>query len=257
MGNWLALARRMLGESVMSADVVYEPVFPGLLAMLLRFLAPVDALLVASLVAEGVLVVGVYVCVRRAGRLPALASAMLVGVIGYRLEAYAWGGYPQILALGVGIVVLWAAVRFVAGGGLRDLALALAVGLVVLVTDKLVGGLLMIAVPVAALYVIWLQGWPAAARRRAIFLVAGAWALGAFFIGSWLIDSADGVEPILDSTGLSSLHHLFFVVREAPMPFLAIGLIGVAATASRRWDAGSGFAVSVGLGWGRQEQPAS
>ena len=248
-GNWLALARRMLGESVMSADVVYEPVFPGLLALLLRILAPVDALLVASLIAEGVLVFGVYVCVRRAGRLPALASAMLVGAVGYRLEAYAWGAYPQILALGVGTIVLWAAMRFIAGGGKRDLALALAGGLVVLLTHKLVGGLLMIAVPTAALHVIWLQGWPAAARRRAVSLVAGTWALGAFFIGSWLIDSANGVEPMLNPSGRSRLDHLFFAVREAPMPWLAIGLIGVAATASRRWDANSGLAVSASLGW--------
>ena len=116
-GNWLALAREWLGEQVMSADVVYEPVFIGLLGTVLRVLGPVDALVVSAFAAEAVLVFAMYLVVRKAGRVPALISAVLAGLTGYRLEAYAWGAYPQILALGFGLLTVWAVVGYVSKGG--------------------------------------------------------------------------------------------------------------------------------------------
>ena len=248
-GNWLALARESLGEDVMSAAVVYEPVFVGMLGWLLRILEPVSALLVAAFLAEALLVTAVYFVVSRAGRAPALVSAALVGVAGYRLEAYAWGAYPQILAIGLGLLTVWAAARFVSRGRWGWLV-STGVGVVtVLATHKLVGGLMLMAVPAAALHTVWLERFRGEVWKWAglVALVAGA--LGAFFVASWLGASAQGVEPTLNPLGLSRGEQLAFVFQEATVPWLVLTVVTVIGLGIRSWNPGAAPIISASFGW--------
>jgi len=248
-GNWLALARESLGEDVMSAAVVYEPVFIGMLGWLLRILGPVNALLVAAFIAEALLIAAVYLMVSRAGRVPALVSAALVGVTGYRLEAYAWGAYPQILAVGLGLLTVWAAARFVSRGRWGWLVLA-GVGVVtVLATHKLVGGLMLMAVPAVALHTVWLERFRREAWQWAGLVVLVDGALGAFFIASWLGASAQGVEPTLNPLGLGRGEQLSFVFQEAMVPWLVLTVVAAIGLGMRSWNPGAAPIISASFGW--------
>jgi hypothetical protein len=247
-GNWLALARESLGEQVMAADVVYEPGFIGLLASLLGMLEPVSALLVAAFTAEVLLVAAVYMVTSPAGRVPALVSAVLVGAAGYRLEAYAWGAYPQMLAIGIGLLTVWTLARFISQGRWQWLALAATGLLATLATHKLVGGLMLMAIPAASLYTVWhgrfRGGWK---RAGLAVLVAGV--IGSFFVVTWLGASAQGVEPTLNPLGLSRLEQLLLVYKEATVPWVAVGVISAIGFVRRSWSPGVVPFVSAAFGW--------
>ena len=248
-GNWLALARESLGENVMAASVAYEPVFIRMLGWLLGFLGPVNALLAAAFAAEALLVTSVYVMVRRAGRMPALVSAALVGVAGYRLEAYAWGAYPQILAIAFGLFTVWAVVHFVSGGRWVWLVLAGAGVVSVLATHKLVGGLLLMAIPAAALHTQWLGRFRRETWKWAGLAVLVAAAIGVFFVASWLTASAQGVEPTLNPLGHGRGEQLLFAVEEAAVPWLALAVVALIGFGTRSWDSGTAPVISTSFGW--------
>jgi len=248
-GNWLALAREGLGEQVMSAQVVYEPVFITMLGSLLRVFGPVDALLVSAFIAEAFLLTSVYFVVRRAGRGPALVSSVLVGVAGYRLEAYAWGAYPQILALGFGLLTVWAVVRFVNSGRWPWLVLVGLGVVTVLSTHKLVGGLLLMATPAAALHSLWIERFRRDMWKWAGLAVLVAGVVGAFFVSSWLGASAEGVEPTLNPLGLSRSEQLLFAFEEASVPWLVLIVIALIGFGMRSWSREAAPVVSTSFGW--------
>lgn len=248
-GNWLALARELLGEDVMAADVVYEPVFIGMLGWLLGIFGPVNALLVAAFIAEAVLVTAVYLMVSHAGRVPALVSAVLVGVAGYRLEAYAWGAYPQMLAIGLGLLTVWIVVRFVSQGRWGWLVMASIGVMTVLATHKLVGGLMLMAIPAAAVHTIWLERFRRENWRWAGLIVLVTGALGAFFVVSWLGASAQGVEPTLNPLGLGRGEQLLFAFQEAPVPWLVLAVIALIGLGMRSWGLAAAPVVSASFGW--------
>jgi hypothetical protein len=248
-GNWLALAREWLGEEVMAAEVVYEPVFIGLLGSLLRALDPIPALVTSSFVAEAVLICAVYFMTRGAGRAPAIVSSALVGVAGYRLEAYAWGAYPQMLALGFGLVTVWAMTRFVSSGRWGFFGLGLVGIFVVLSTHKLVGALVLMAIPAAALHSVWLGRLRRDFWRWAGIAALSASALGAFFVSSWLSGSVQGVEPTLNPLGLGRWEQLVFVVEEAVVPWMAVMLVTVIALGLRSWNRHTAPLISASFGW--------
>jgi hypothetical protein len=248
-GNWLALARESLGEDVMSAAVVYEPVFITMLGWLLGILGPVNALLVAAFVAEALLVSVVYLMVSRAGRVPALLAAALVGLAGYRLEAYAWGAYPQMLAIALGLLTVWAVARCVSSGRWRWLAVAGVGALIVLATHKLVGGLMLIAIPAAVAHVIWLERFRRETWKWAGLTTLVVGAVGAFFVASWLGASAQGVEPTLNPLGLSRGEQLVFAFEEAPVPWLAFAVVAFVGMAMRSWSREAASVISSSFGW--------
>lgn len=248
-GNWLALARQMLGEPVMSAEVVYPPVFPGVLAVLLRALDPVEALLVAALVAEALLVLMAYACVRRAGRGPALVAGLLTLLIGYRLEAYAWGAYPQILAMGLGMLSVWMTVRFVTRGRWGTLAVALGASMATLFTHKLVGGLLPIAVAVGGAHALWREPSDRAQRRRLVWAVAALWACAAAFAPLWLAEGIAGAQSRLNPLALSRPEQLALAVREAPLPWVIAAVVGIGGSLVRSRTRLAPEAIATGSGW--------
>jgi hypothetical protein len=233
----------------MSAEVTYEPVFIGLLALLLSVLGPINGLLLSALVADAALVAGVYIVTRPAGRIPALASAALVGMAGYRLEAFAWGAYPQILALGFGLVTMWVVARYIDQGRPWRLAIVVAGTVMVLTTHKLVGGLMLMAVPAASVHMLWLARWSRLYRRRAALAVAGVWAAGSVFVAIWFVGTGDGVEPTLNAMGLSRAEHIRAVFLEAPIPWIVVGALALIGMGTRSWQQGTVPTISLGFGW--------
>ena len=97
----------------MSADATYPPLFPFLVAILIPVADSLSALTISALLAKSVLVLAVYWSTRQGSRSAGVVAATLILTAAYQLEAYAFGAYPQLLATGFGVVVVWLALRFI------------------------------------------------------------------------------------------------------------------------------------------------
>lgn len=248
-GNWLALAREMLGEPVMSADVAYEPVFIGLLAALIAVLGPWTALVVGAFLAEAILVGAVYLMVRPVGRPHAIVSTAVVISLGYRLEAVAWGAYPQMFGLGLGLLTLWALASYVNGRNRNWLFVSLIGCLVTLLTHKLVGALLMAATPAAASLIFWQSRWDKKVLKRASIGVGAVVLIGAGFAWSWWAGTSAGVEPSLNPLGLTLAEQVERAFREVGVPWVLVGVLVATGIGIRSWNRTEGLVVAAGFGW--------
>jgi hypothetical protein len=195
------------------------------------------------------LVTVVYLTVSRAARVPALVAAALVGVAGYRLEAYAWGAYPQILATSLAFGTVWAIVRFVSSGR-KGWLMAAGVGVItVLATHKLVGGLMLMAIPAAAFHSVWLERFRRDAVKWMGLAVLVSATIGAFFVSSWLGASTEGVEPTLNPLGLGRVEQLAFAFEEAVVPWLVLAVVSFIGLVSRSWSRDAAPVISASFGW--------
>ncbi|MGH8934838.1 MAG: hypothetical protein ACRDXD_00970 [Acidimicrobiia bacterium] len=250
-GNWLALAHEFRGRPVMSLDSWYPPLFPALLSSLLFVTSPLQALVVAGLIAQFGVVSASYWITRGLGRTRAGTVALLAGTAGYQLEAYAWGAFPQLLGSGLALLVLWIVVRLVDrphAGWLVGAALG---ATAVVATHKLVAALLVVAVPVAAFHALWLRRrgegtWAWKKAAPALIVLATLAVAGA---AEWLSGSKVGYHPVLNPSSLSRLAVLYATVREATVPWALMALVGLWAISSRSWPAPLRPTVSCGSAW--------
>lgn len=105
-GNWLALGRSLAGEP-MPGHVVYPPLVPALALIAERLGQPILGLKLIAVFGSVVPAAGCYLAtrimgLRWRGAIPC-AFLALAGSVG---EAAAWGGYPQLLGLGLMAVAL-------------------------------------------------------------------------------------------------------------------------------------------------------
>jgi len=249
-GNWLAIARGLLGEDVMASDVAYPPIFPALLALGLPLFDSVRALLVTALVAKALLVVAVYACCRPVGRWYAVVAVVCCGVAGAQLEAYAWGGYPQLMGTAFALLTVYFAVRWLGVESLRNLILSLALGALTFASHALVGGLLLVAMPLALVH--WLLN---ARRGRRDILRAVAIGLavvipgGLFVLLTRMSGSEAGVTAVLNPYDVSRLESIELAIRDAVVPWVVVTILGVAALAIRGVRGDREATLSVGSSW--------
>ncbi len=201
------------------------------------------------MIAEAVLVLTAYACVRRAGRGAAVAAGLATLLIGYRLEAYAWGGYPQILAMGLGMLSVWATARFVTKGRWGALAVVLGAAAATFFTHRLVGGLLPIAVAIGGVHALWRGPSDRAQRRRLVWAVAAVWACAAAFFPLWAAEGIAGAQPTLNPLALSRLEQFAFAVREAPLPWILAAAVGIGGSLVPSRTRLAPEAIATGSGW--------
>lgn len=248
-GNWLALAHESRGESVMSADVTYPPLFPFLVAIMIPVAGSLSALTISALLAKSVLVLAVYWSTREVSRSAGVAAGTLILTAAFQLEAYAFGAYPQLLATGFGVIVVWLALRFISEHRRTYLVLILVGGTMVFATHKLIAGLLLLALPVAIAHKLWIAKIPIRQWRTAVKPIGALVIPAAFFLALWLADARAGVRPVLNPLDLSFLEQLGKTVAESPMSWAVIGLIGLVASVRRTWAPASVNAVSAATAW--------
>ena len=107
-GNWLSLGHRLLGDEVRSSDVVYPPAVPLLVSGVVALLGPVRGVGLVGALSSLAPAVGVFVVLRWAGlRWAAAGIAALLLPAASVGEAAAWGGFPQLIGLGLTPPFLW------------------------------------------------------------------------------------------------------------------------------------------------------
>jgi len=129
-GNWLAFADSMLGDGVRSTTIVYPPLVPLLTKASVTVFGLTNGVALLAALSSLMPAAGVYVALRYAGLTwEGLAPALLVVAASSVGEATAWGGFPQLIALGLAPVALILFDRFLRTWSLRH---ALAGGLTVM-----------------------------------------------------------------------------------------------------------------------------
>ena len=250
-GNWLALANEVRGLDVMSADVGYPPLFPALLALLLQLDAsPIVALLMMALVAKTALVVAVYMSARTLNRTYAVMAATLVATAGAQMEAYAWGGYPQLLAMAFGLMAVFLILRYIDTQERSHLLSGLVLVAATLATHILIGGLLALVIGIAVLHWLYMVDPPGRVWRRGIKLgaaVTGTTAVGGLVL--FFLSRGPGTETTLNPHALSRWEALSHVFRDAPVPWAAIGVVAVVVLFFRSWPAHVAATLAVGSAW--------
>jgi len=123
-GNWLRLGQAMLGR-IDIQDVVAPPLVPmiaGLLEVAVGPLATSRLLPVAASVAP---TLGLWWVLRDVRRdVPAALAALAVAFVTPTAAAFAWGGVPQLLGLGLLPIALWTAARAAVSASRRTWLLA-------------------------------------------------------------------------------------------------------------------------------------
>jgi hypothetical protein len=116
-GNWLALGHALLGTGAGGPGTTYPPVVPFLTVVGVDLFGPVHAVAGLAALASVAPAIGAYVVLRsqHLGWVAAMLSGFLV--IGRPTgEATAWGGYPQLLGIGLSLVALMALDRYLRTG---------------------------------------------------------------------------------------------------------------------------------------------
>jgi hypothetical protein len=250
-GNWLAMARdRFLGESVMSAAVTYPPFFPWLLSVLLLVTTPLVAIVSGALFAKCALVLATYFSARSMGPFYAGLAALMVGVGGAQLEAYAWGAYPQLLGTAFGTAAVYLMVRYLETARRGRLFGAIGFAALTYATHTLVGGLLVFALPLAAAHRLWMLrsspgAWIKGMSKAALLAAPGA--LIALY--NFVLAPQPGVEPVLNPLAQTWTFSLQQTVSDAPLPWLLVATLAVGALVYRRWSDGRSATVAVGVSW--------
>ncbi len=250
-GNWLALANEMRGQEVMSADVSYAPLFPALLALLLLLnTPPIVALLLMALVAKTALVVAVYLSARTLNRTYAIIAATLVATAAAQMEAYAWGGYPQLLGMAFGLLAVFLILRYLNTQERSHLWFGLVFAAATLATHVLIGGLLGVAIGIAVLHWLYMvdprrRDWKRGLRMGA--LIASSTVLGGLALFFFVRGS--GTESTLNPQALSRWEGLAQVFRGAPLPWVVVGVGATVVLFFRYWPAHVASTLAVGSAW--------
>ena len=101
-GDWLALGRGLFGRSVRPDGVIAAPLAPLLTLGAVSLFGQQTSFVLLSAALSCAPGVGAYVVLRRViSSLPAVLLAMLLLVGSAAGEAASWGGYPQLIGLGL------------------------------------------------------------------------------------------------------------------------------------------------------------
>lgn len=184
-GNWLAFGHALLGHSVRSTSIVYPPLVPLAVTAAVALLGATHGVaLVAALASVGP-GVGAYHALRRTGAtvVSFLAAAFLVPATSTG-EAAAWGGYPQLVGLGLTVVFAVWADRWLGSGRRRDGLVASALLLFDLLTSHFTSAVAFLALAVLLVLRVvdhrgdqsgdgtWPGKWSVVGRAAVVCLVA-------------------------------------------------------------------------------------
>ncbi|NOX31318.1 MAG: hypothetical protein GXP35_14900 [Actinobacteria bacterium] len=174
-GNWLAFGDSLLGDGIRDSSISYPPTVPLLTkAAVAMFGLTVGVSLLAA-IATAAPAVGLFHTLGAfgIGRLR-LVPTLLLLCVGSVSEAAAWGGFPQLLAMGVLPVGVLLGHRLVVGPSRRT---AVSFGLALMASfaiSHFVSAILVLAVALLVIHHLiraWSVGWVTAMAKHAIWVL--------------------------------------------------------------------------------------
>lgn len=231
-GNWLALSRKILGEPVMSARVAYPPVVPMILAGLTTVLTPLEALVALGLAARITVGIAAYVVLREAGRMSATLGMGLALFAGYLAEAFAWGGYPQLIGMAVGIVALHATVRYLSAPARENLIAVFGLFAATALTHGLATAQTLVATGFATLALLFLRRVTGGVQT--VVRLAAAMTPAVAFWAIWATTPSLSGQPTLNpqqNPRTEVVELLWVVVRESPIVWGGLTILALVAIA--------------------------
>jgi hypothetical protein len=145
-GNWLAFGDGLLGDAVRSSSIVYPPVVPLLTKASVTVFGLTDGVALVGAAASSVPAAGVYSVLRFAGMgAPALWPSLIVLAAASVGEAAAWGGFPQLIAIGLMLISLVAFDGLLDRWRTRDALTCGAAVMATLATSHLIGVALVVS----------------------------------------------------------------------------------------------------------------
>lgn len=111
-GNWLAFGHALLGDSVRDPGIIYPPLVPLLTVTLASAFGPITAAGLMGAISSVAPSAGAYLAIRSSegtslrARWALAPLAALLAVTGSTGEAAAWGGFPQLIGMGLTPVLL-------------------------------------------------------------------------------------------------------------------------------------------------------
>jgi len=180
-GNWLAFGDTLLGRGVRSTSIVYPPLIPLATTGAVGLLGFVNGVAAMAALSSAAPALGVYWTLRRCrlGFGAVVPSLLVLGAAAVG-EAAAWGGFPQLIGLGMLPVTLFWFDRMARTWSIRDAMWAGVWLTLVLATSHLIGSIAVLASLLIVLYSAtgWRVDRPSAAKvasRVALTLIPTVW----------------------------------------------------------------------------------
>lgn len=234
-GNWLAFAHALTGASVRSSTIIYPPVVPLLVEGAVAALGPVSGVGLIGAVVALAPGAAVFAVLRSNGlRWPAVAIGGVLLTAGSVGEATAWGGYPQLLGLGLAVLFLLALQRWISEGGVPRAVCAGALLALLLATSHLLALLAIVAALVVGTAMLADGRLRPAGRPRLgelVVVAAPSLALVPLYVSlaRGLAPALDGRRSELSLTVSNAIANLHTVVPELPWVWYAIFALAVLA----------------------------
>lgn len=246
-GNWLAVARELLGMNSMSTDVIYPPLVPVLVSGLLILTGPLTAIGLVALVARAAMAIAVYICALPAGRASAVVAASVVAVASAQVEAYSWGAYPQMTATSFAVLGVYYVNRYMGSRQVAHFSMGLVFSVLTAATHLLVAGLFLVAIPISLIHRHWMLrlGWRAWNGMWQLPILALAPSL--FYVSSQMLNQQ--LEPVLNPLGVGRLTSLVESFNDAGPLWLVVLAVAAGALVWRGWADPRLATVSSASSW--------
>lgn len=241
-GNWLRLAQALLGR-IDVHDVVVPPVVPILAGLFDSVLGPLGASRTMAVLASIAPAAGTWWVVRRyRPDVLAVVASLSVALVPPTAAAFAWGGVPQLLGLGLLPVALWSIAAAATSQDRRSWFRAGALAALVGLTSTLVSTLLAAGGLTLLLVALLRRGLGVASGMRAAFVpLAPVAVLYVVILGRMSLPEGRTTA----ATGLASLEH--GLGAPTALWLLLLALLAVSAlTAATAPRIGDGALLLVG-----------
>ena len=222
-GNWIAFGEAIFGNTTRSSTIVYPPVVPILTKGFVEAFGLINGIAALGALASIAPATGLYVALRRYGvDAEALPGAILVLGASAVGETTAWGGFPQLIGLGLASLFLFELDRALRTRSRGDAGKAGVVLMLLLATSHFIG---FAVVVMGGLILLFDSLWPRERRLRldeaiggaALILVPSVWLIPTYLdLAGALVGASDEFGFLTQLTWSNLPERIEFIYRDFP-----------------------------------------